>query len=185
MYITDGFVFLHLPKTGGTWMRHAFDAADMKWTHHPSFNTIHLPAGYIPPEHEHKPAFVLVRNPWDWWVSHFNYTRQERLRKMPWDGTPWHNYLRYRNLRACVESDLSQSKILEAYLEHPRVQVRVLRMEDGMDKAFKAITGQDCPPLPSINTSERSPYREEYDASLELLVRQRESSIIEKYGYKF
>ncbi len=75
MIIDKNFVYNHIPKTGGTWMRNMLRLL-------PSFE--HEYAGHrlsIPVEHRHKPVFTLVRNPWDLYVSsytpfHHNFTRK-------------------------------------------------------------------------------------------------------------
>lgn len=75
MIIDKNFVYLHIPKTGGTWMRQALRLL-------PTFE--HEYQGHrvnVPPEHSHKPVFTLVRNPWDLYVStythfHHNFTKR-------------------------------------------------------------------------------------------------------------
>ncbi|HEX2789607.1 MAG TPA: hypothetical protein VHN17_04200 [Steroidobacteraceae bacterium] len=75
MIITDRFVFLHLHKSGGTFvneclMRFLPDARQIGY---------HLPRSLIPPMSASLPALGLVRNPWSYYVSWFAFQsrRQE------------------------------------------------------------------------------------------------------------
>jgi hypothetical protein len=77
MLITKHFVFVHLQKTGGSFVQQVCER--------------HLPPGWlvpndlgdhasfhqIPPQHAHLPVFALVRNPWDWYVSWYHFTVQK------------------------------------------------------------------------------------------------------------
>lgn len=69
MIATDGFVFLHLHKSGGTFvnqwlLRHFPDARRIGY---------HLPRSKIPPELRHLPVIGLVRNPWSYYVSWYSF----------------------------------------------------------------------------------------------------------------
>jgi hypothetical protein len=69
MIVTDRFVFLHLHKSGGTFVNH--------WLaqYYPGARTVgyHLPRALIPPEHAALPMIGLVRNPWSYYVSWFSF----------------------------------------------------------------------------------------------------------------
>jgi hypothetical protein len=76
MLVTDQFVFLHVPKAGGTFVQTVLGehlpVVDLDsilpapaWTH-ASFRD-------LPPELQALPAFCVIRNPWDWYVSWFHY----------------------------------------------------------------------------------------------------------------
>ena len=73
MIATDHFVFLHLHKSGGTFvneglLRFVPDARQIGY---------HLPRKLIPPPLAHLPVLGLVRNPWSYYVSW--YTFQSRM----------------------------------------------------------------------------------------------------------
>jgi hypothetical protein len=65
MIVTDKFVFVHLPRTGGTFV------TDMIMKFFPSAREIgyHLPISLLPKEYSHLPVLGAVRNPWDFYVS--------------------------------------------------------------------------------------------------------------------
>lgn len=64
MIVTDKFVFVHLPRTGGTFasevIRKFFPAREIGY---------HLPLTLLPREYSHLPVLGGVRNPWDFYVS--------------------------------------------------------------------------------------------------------------------
>ena len=73
MLITDRFIFVHVPKTGGDFirricLRHLPAAAIVE--HHIAK---HGPDTEIPAAYADLPRFALVRNPWDWHVSWYHY----------------------------------------------------------------------------------------------------------------
>lgn len=69
MIVTDRFVFLHLHKSGGTFVntllaRFFPDARPIGY---------HLPREYLPESARGLPIFGLVRNPWDYYVSWYSF----------------------------------------------------------------------------------------------------------------
>lgn len=69
MLVTDKFVFLHLPRTGGTFVY------DVVRKFFPSAREIgyHLPREVLPKEYSHLPILGTVRNPWEFYVSWYHY----------------------------------------------------------------------------------------------------------------
>lgn len=65
MIVTDKFVFVHFPRTGGTFI------TDVIAKHFPSAREIgyHLPRQLLPIEYSHLPVLGVVRNPWEFYVS--------------------------------------------------------------------------------------------------------------------
>ena len=65
MIVTDKFVFVHFPRTGGTFI------TDVIMRFFPSAREIgyHLPRFLLPNEYSHLPVFGAVRNPWEFYVS--------------------------------------------------------------------------------------------------------------------
>lgn len=65
MLVTDKFVFVHLPRTGGTFV------AEVIRKFFPSAREIgyHLPRELLPREYSHLPVLGTVRNPWEFYVS--------------------------------------------------------------------------------------------------------------------
>ena len=69
MIVTDKFVFVHLPRSGGTFIseviRKFFPLA-----HEIGY---HLPRTLLPREYSHLPVLGAVRNPWEFYVSWYHH----------------------------------------------------------------------------------------------------------------
>lgn len=65
MLVTDKFVFVHLPRCGGTFV------SDLIRKFFPSTREIgyHFPRELLPAEYSHLPVLGTVRNPWEFYVS--------------------------------------------------------------------------------------------------------------------
>jgi hypothetical protein len=100
MLVTESFVFLHVPKTAGTFIQ------SVLLDHMPVVDTgehTHMPYSSLRPEWRELPGLYVVRNPWDWYVSWFHWTLkrgrglQERGRTFRAGGPKaaiWENVLR-------------------------------------------------------------------------------------------
>jgi hypothetical protein len=85
MIVTKHFVFLHIPKTGGTFVTELLRKhLPPEWILHDSpRGQAHTGYRHIPPEFAHLPAICFVRNPWDWYVSWYEWGIQTRREKLP------------------------------------------------------------------------------------------------------
>lgn len=188
MIIGKNFIFLHVPKTGGTWMIRAFAAANIP-TQQFQQNSTHYPLGYLPKKHENLPAYLLVRNPWEWYVSHLEYVRQKIIPNLGWNFSNKQYVLLFRTIRSCVDEMPSLQYEVESLSEHPRKTVQVLKYEDGLISAFEKITQQAAPAsvrnLPSQNVSQHPHYREYYDDQSQKLVAEKNSKLIRQFKYSF
>jgi hypothetical protein len=71
MLVTDKFLFLHLPRAGGTFVY------DVVRKFFPSAREIgyHFPRELLPDEYSHLPILGIVRNPWEFYVSWYEHVR--------------------------------------------------------------------------------------------------------------
>lgn len=71
MLITDKFVFLHLPRAGGTFVY------EVVTKFFPSAFEVgyHFPRELLPREYSHLPILGVVRNPWEFYVSWYEHVR--------------------------------------------------------------------------------------------------------------
>jgi hypothetical protein len=69
MIVTDKFVFVHLPRSGGTFI------TELIRKFFPSAQEIgyHLPRALVPDDYSHLPVLGAVRNPWDFYVSWYHH----------------------------------------------------------------------------------------------------------------
>lgn len=69
MIVTRRFVFLHLHKSGGTFVNQFLLRffPDARWLGY------HLPRSHLPQQYAGLPAFGLVRSPWDYYVSWYSF----------------------------------------------------------------------------------------------------------------
>ena len=69
MIVTDKFVFIHLARTGGTFV------SEVIRKFFPEAREIgrHLPRELLPREYSHLPVLGTVRNPWEFYVSSYHY----------------------------------------------------------------------------------------------------------------
>jgi hypothetical protein len=78
MIVTDKFVFVHLPRSGGTFVseviKEFFPAA-----HEIGY---HLPRALLPGEFSHLPVLGTIRNPWTFYPSWY-YHHQSDIRYLP------------------------------------------------------------------------------------------------------
>jgi hypothetical protein len=69
MLVTDKFVFVHLPRSGGTFV------SEVIRTFFPTAHEIgyHLPRALLPGEFSHLPVLGTVRNPWSFYPSWYHH----------------------------------------------------------------------------------------------------------------
>lgn len=68
----SGAVFLHVPKTGGSWVRAALDASGVPWREEGDKHLDHQATRSLSPG---APRFTVVRNPYEWYQSHWAMSR--------------------------------------------------------------------------------------------------------------
>ena len=75
MFVTEHFVFMHLPKTGGVYVESACqEDLRMPILH----SRRHAKACELPKEFEGLPKIGVWRDPWDWYASLFHFAKVAR-----------------------------------------------------------------------------------------------------------
>jgi len=204
MLITNDFVFIHLQKCAGTFVRKF-----LKKTNLITVNTTvkHDSVRQIPEKHKGKKIIGVIRNPWDWYVSWYSFRHKEGhspqfgdlfegsfesfLQKIFFDRHGIRNDInldelrsfgigpytgRYKNSYCCEDGNFAN--------------VSMIKMEDlyaGMISEMK-LTVEQIKILNSmnkVNTSSHPHYSTLYTDKTCKWITDREQFIIHKYGYSF
>ena len=191
MIINNDFIFVHIHKTGGTWIKQGISQSP------PHRNKVriapHAPIGIVPQEYEHLPAWGIVRNPWDWYVSWFEFSRghiQNRTSIFavePSQFTRSHHESMYlvRTFEAFIKEGPGFSREVQMMTEHPRMRVTLHRFEDGLDTVLtQYVPTAKMNPKP-VNASKRGPYHNYYTDELREIVAERDKNLIKEFNYSY
>lgn len=207
MILTTRFVFIHVPRTGGTFVRQLFlEAAPPEW--HSRILEGHPGACDIPAELHHLPRIAVVRNPFDWYVSWFHYMLQIGGNPIfeavaPSAGDPDFK----RCIRDLLELPvtrffpvpeegrcLSFSWYFHHLLGEDLEAVRIARFENlrqELARVFASVVALPEPfarriaEAPPANPSHRERYRSYYDADLVRAVEHADRPLLDRFGYRF
>jgi hypothetical protein len=88
MLVTKDFVFVHVPKTGGTFVNNLVKQhAEVEWE-----GPLHATYDMLPDEYRDLPAVAFVRNPFTWYPSWWEHQRRKGpASKEEW---PYHQLVR-------------------------------------------------------------------------------------------
>jgi len=202
---THKFLFVHIYKNAGTSIKDAlFPFAASKWEQmaYKALRMFNVPTHFgATPFRAHSTAleiiekmgkevfdsyfsFAVVRNPWDWQVSLYNFTLK----------TPTHHqhdfikslggfdaYIRWR----CSREARNQKHFI--YSETNEMLVDFVGRFEQLDVDFKVICDRIgiSASLPKLNVSNETPYRKYYADETRELVRRTFDPDIKLFGYEF
>jgi hypothetical protein len=167
LLVTNEFVFVHLPKTGGAFLRWAIqetlDARDCG--QHPAYRQ-------VPPEYSHLPAICFERNPWDWYVSLWAYQRQEEGSDETFPGLLERCFARRPDYYLRLFARIAEPGVREGQIELGRFEHLREDFVSFLDRNRIESTGLRELVLTAApgNVSERGDYRSYYDDELRELV---------------
>jgi hypothetical protein len=183
MLVTPQFIFIHMPKAGGNFVRAACTGVEV--------GTFHAGGADIPPEYRHLPVFAVVRNPWDWYVSWYHFERALPRANVAYMKLTEHGKLGFSETveRACAwkpHGDLYS--ILFWTLVGQFEGIEVGRFEN-LREDFRAFCERHGVEVDvsgaKLNQSSRGPYQDYYSPELRELVAQSAHRLIDRYGYAF
>lgn len=212
MLLSQHFVFVHIPKTGGTWVREILqENAPASWQMQVRFPG-HHPASAIPAEYQTAPRLACVRNPWDWYVSLFHFWKthhttrtggfapppehwgavERQWAKLIADSPTFEPFVRLVMEGSAPWKGLGE--LLVKMIDAPGPPFEFLRCErlraelrDWLDKRGLLNRPLDVAirDSPKKMTSPHDHYVNYYTPQLRELVREREREIVERFEYEF
>lgn len=188
--ILPNSVFVHIPKTGGTWVRRALAAAEIPWT---TTELIpHADFSELEPLVDGRFTFAFVRHPVAWYRSAWSYRMSHPDKPGPAAmAEHWSEDFDTFVSNCCLHRPGLLTELLERFTGWPVKLDWVGQAENLADGLVEALTlaGEDFDPAaiygcPPANVSpaqfrESAVYRDE---TLALLLRA-EQGVISRYGY--
>jgi len=200
MLLCDHFVFVHLLKTGGTFvkqtlLRHApsdWHCRDLDG--HPALSD-------IPLQYRGKPCFGFIRNPWDWYVSAYSYFNKVAddplFNDISSSGTLGFADTIWRSFEAepFKSSNTGPMSYFFTQIFGEDCSCEFLRFESLRDDLLRHLQrlGLEVPnslkraiqqSVP-LNSSPRGDYRTYYDAPLASAISRLDADLISRFGYSF
>ena len=85
MLIHDRFIFLHVPKTGGMFLRDSLVGELPPGTFRDEREEpeVHAGRAQIPESLTYRPVLMYIRNPWDWYVSVYHFMMNPATARPP------------------------------------------------------------------------------------------------------
>jgi hypothetical protein len=194
------FIFVHIPKTGGTSIEKLFnnsfygwDKKHCLWKQHCSIHQMQSVYG-IDIDNYYK--FSIVRNPWDRAVSDYKWwTRASSPFFDFLKNTTFEDYLLIRNGYEKINHlNDSAGRADHFYAQYSFIEIdgancmnRIIRFEN-LQKDFNIVCDEISlrkQQLPHTNKTKHKHYTEYYDDKTREIAAERYAKDIEYFGYKF
>jgi hypothetical protein len=199
MIRTKHFVFIHLPKTGGSFVRRiCHEYAPLEWQ--VQIFDEHLTRYDIPAAYQSLPILGFIRNPYSWYVSAYYYLKKKgdneifnqisnqgtkdfkstvltlmdlEVENVEFGSYSWHiKKIFGQNLDA-----LKIGKFEELRHELLRLMSSAVTLPPSLVKAIQTY--------PSVNVSSHEHYRTYYDQELREIIAEKDKWIFERFDYAF
>jgi hypothetical protein len=191
MFVTPYFVYVHVPKTGGNFVR-AFARRhfEIVWTSDlPDSPMQHIPYDSLDPEYRDLPAVSFVRNPWAYYVSqwawileHGNQSRMAIAARQSFKEFVRMGVAKQRGGYAAVFASITRGTEVGRYEHLPE---ELLSFFERHEVPTTPELERDLLTSPRINASEHAPYQTYYDDETRELVAGQCREIIDTFGYTF
>ena len=182
-------VFIHIPKTGGSsiqkWLLDNTTSQVTKATKHHTLKAIELKYGKF------DFSFAVVRNPWDWCVSWYFFSRDRALRRIENPKQKGKFSLEY-NQQVLTDFEkgfdyfIEKTHLKDQY--HRTIGVSYIMKLESINQDIQKLKDEFNikQELPHLNTSSRNKdYREYYNDNTKQIVANKFKNDIGMFGYKF
>lgn len=193
MIVTNQFVFLHNLRTGGTFFRYVLRDNGVKFRR---FEKKHMEwKDLTEPRDKRKPVIIFVRNPWDWYVSLYSFEQQVIPGQNAWAQGTFEEVVRGSRMPEGRGLATPQSYFETFIAGIPEDQLHVGRYENLREDSHRILDEVGCDNLdrvkrriltsPPVNAAIHAPYQNYYTPELRDYVAERNSRLIDRFGYRF
>ena len=199
---THKFIFIHIPKTGGTSIESVFDpkavVKDVRFKHYTLCDYNNLRG-----DHHNYFKFSFVRNPWDMTVSMYQYlwhkktgwgpgwrNKHKHFSKLTFEEWVKHPAFKFPTIKSAnVNSHLSgENGTFSSWIACDNSTVDFVGRFETLQQDFNTVCDKIGIPrqeLPHINKTNHKHYTEYYDDETREIVAEKYARDIERFGYEF
>jgi len=182
-------VFVHIPKTGGSsiqqWLLDNTSSQVTESTKHHTLQKLESKYGKF------DFSFAVVRNPWDWCVSWYSFTRDRALRRIQNPKQKGRFSLEYNqqvldDYEKGFEYFIESTKLTDQH--HMTIGVSYIMKLENINYDIQLLKDKFNikQELPYLNTSSRNKdYRDYYNDNTKQIVQTKFEKDINTFGYKF
>lgn len=210
MVLSKYFVFLHFPKTGGSFVRKIFNySAPRSWEL--TSPGKHLDYVHCPDTHKSLPVFGFVRNPFDWYVSWYIFSKHvyphDFFNNVSDDGNldfkstimnvvdvDYNKYFGIDYIKLYGRPVGTYTSYIHSMFGEDLDKITFGKFENLREDFLSILSGIVEPPLlmrlmtnyyPRVNKGKRTHYSDYYDQELREIVAEKEDIILDRFGYSF
>ena len=195
------FIFIHIPKTGGTSIEQVFysksNKTDVPCKH---YTLKMLERGNLVPKDYFK--FSFVRNPWDMTVSQYHFMwkssypwpihwrkEHKEFAKLSFEEWVLHPSFQFSTIRSIdIIGNRHHDGTFLGWIMGNKLNIDFIGKFENLQQDFDIICDKiGIPPkkLPHENKTKHKDYREYYDEETKQIVGEKYAKDIEYFGYKF
>jgi len=187
------FIFIHIPKTGGTSIQHALGNENTSTVRHGHHGRLYeYLAKYGPEIIDDYFKFTVIRNPWDVEVSAYFFNRQYKGSIRQWRRNPYwwclNKFCRTHTFSEYILSNLwfTDAKYQRFFEIDGQQRMDYFIQFDQLQEDFDTVCeklGIDTTELPRCNTSRHKHFTQYYNRRTRDFVAKRYAKLIKQFGF--